>query len=108
MSRTTFRVLCGVPDEFCKGSPLKTDQVFHTKKCHQSHADAFRCMAQHLTRDLGFVRLSSRDFQAPNGGPIRILTRQSNYGAHLKPGKLGERHEPDEKKNNSLHGVVIG
>lgn len=112
---TRYKVLCGVPYEHCKGSTLITDQHFSTNaapsganKCHVSHEDAFKCMANYLTSVLGFTRISSREFQNPDNGPIRILTRQSKYGAHLRTGKLQQRYMPEPRDSKSNHGVIIG
>ena len=102
-----YRVLCGTPEDHCFGTKLITDQQLHTAKCHMNHSDAFRCYAHYLVHVLGFTRLSSREFQNPDGGPIRILTRQSKFGSKLKTGKLQERFMPEDRQVGN-RGVIIG
>lgn len=102
MSRVA-RFMCGVPDAECTGGILHTDQIFSTKKCHSSRAEAMRCM-QHYLEKTGFKKLSSREFQNPDNGPIRILPKRTKFGARLRQGKgeQGSRFEPERGS-----GVII-
>ena len=104
MSRQ-YRVLCGVPKEHCNGGKLVSDQVFQTDKCHSSHEDAFRCMAKYLTSVLGYKRLNGRDFEPPDGGPIRTLTKKMRFGGLLVFGKEHSRFMP-ERRNVGNRGTI--
>jgi len=48
--------------------------------------------------------IGGRCFRPPDGGPIRMLTKKSRFGASLRLGKLGERWMP---KSRGRSGVVI-
>lgn len=104
------RVLCGVPADRCSGSKLITDQSFVSDKCHASHEDAYRCMARHLVKDLGYTSLGGNAFMPPQGSGecIRVLTRKSKYGGLLVAGKPGSPRFMPEKRNAGNRGVVIG
>ena len=104
-------VLCGVPTEHCTGSKYTTDQKL-PPKAHGNHEEAFRCMRRYLIRQGWTQAGSSRDFRPPpnedgsSGGPIRILTKKSRYGARLRLGKLGERFMP-EPRDQGNRGVIV-
>ena len=102
------KILCGVPEEHCTGAKIITDQMLPSKtpKAHASSGEAFDCMARHLVGDLGFVRMGGREFRPPEGGSIRVLTKRTRYGGHLRAGKLGERYQPD--LNPGSRGTIIG
>jgi len=88
-----YVVLCGVPDQDCVGSKYITDQSL-PKKCHASRADAFQCMVRHLIK-LGFTRVGPREFVNPENGRVRVLSKQSHFGAVLRTGKEGNRFQPE-------------
>ena len=94
---TSYRVLCGVPQEKCTGGLLHTDQVFDTHKAHSSHNDAFKCMRKHLLSS-GYIQVGGREFQK-DGGPVLVLTKKIRYGGRLRRGKTetgikAQRFEP--------------
>lgn len=97
MSRQ-LRILCGVPSDECTGGLLQTDQQLGTNKCHTSRSDAFRCMKRHLERG-GFKQLSSREFENPENGFIRVLPKKSKFGGRLRSGKgeQGARFQPEQR-----------
>lgn len=78
------RYICGVPDARCSGSYVAT----HGKgmKVHETSKEAFRCMCRYLLAE-GYTQIGPREFAAPDNGPIRVLSKQSKYGAPLRPGK---------------------
>lgn len=82
------RILCGVPNEFCSGGILHTDQQL-AKKCHTTREEAMKCMGRYLQKS-GFEKTSNRTFIDPNSGYIRILPKVSKYGGRLRRGK-GEK-----------------
>jgi hypothetical protein len=102
---TKIKVLCSVPEEYCNGTRLVTDQGFHTCKAHTSHCDAFRCMCAYLVK-IGFKRVSSREFVNPENGYTRVLTRQTKFGGLLVTGKEKTRFMP-EKRNVGNRGVIL-
>lgn len=101
-----YRVLCGVPKEYCSGSKLSTDQAFPTDKCHSSHTEAYRCMARYLVKVLKYTALRNHSFAPPDGGPVRILTKRSRYGGLLIFGKEHTRFMP-EKRRQGNRGVIF-
>ena len=103
MSRKAV-VLCGVPTEHCSGGKYTTDQKL-SPKCHGTHLEAFNCMRKYLLRT-GYTQIGPREFQPPGGGPIRVLTKKSRFGARLRSGKLGERFMPEDREAGN-QGVVI-
>lgn len=85
------RFLCGVPASECEGTltRMHLSAGMHT---HGSSVDAFKCMKRYLLRH-GYTQIGPREFSAPptpenpDGGPIRVLTKKTRYGAPLRPGK---------------------
>lgn len=104
MSRKSV-VLCGVPNAFCCGSKYTTDQML-PPKCHGSHIEAFRCMKRYLCNHLGYEQIGSREFRPVNGGPVRVLTKKTRFGARLRAGKLGERFMPEDRVAGN-RGTII-
>lgn len=98
---SNFVVLCGVPELECTGGKLVTDQMLGTHKAHQSRAEAFRCHKRYLLKQ-GFTQLSPREFVNPENKRVRILNKQSKFGALLRPGKEGSRYMPKTGR-----GVII-
>src|SRR3990170_1147990 len=101
MSRV-YKVICGAPVEHCVGGFARTDQnqlQFNQKgkmvKCHDSHESAFRCYARYLTKIMGFKQLGPREFQDPESGYVRVLTKKIRFGSHLRWGKEHERFMPE-------------
>lgn len=87
-----YVVLCGVPEQHCVGGKLGPTQSFYrgSKKCHASRVEAFRCYVRYL-REQGYERVGPREFAAPNGGPVRVLTKKSRFGGLLRAGKENTR-----------------
>ncbi len=97
------KYLCGVPWEECTGSIVKMQNMWAsgaasarrgTARVHDSREEAFVCHRNHLLRQ-GFVQIGPRDFQAPNNGPVRVLTKKSTFGAELRWGKERSRWMTD-------------
>lgn len=88
--RGATRYLCGVPPDDCRGSAAILSAGFKAKgyKIHNTSTEAFNCMKQHLLKQ-GYTQVDSRAFSPPGGGPIRVLTKKSRYGAKMRPGKGG-------------------
>lgn len=85
---------CGVPAEACTGSLTTTSKSMGVGiRTHGSTEAAFNCQRRNLLK-LGYTQIGSRDFAAPNGGPVRVLTKKSRYGGELRSGKEGTRSMP--------------
>lgn len=94
--------LCGVPEGQCNGFAFTTHNLWRgSRRAHGSREEAFRCHVRHLIAE-GFTQLGPREFKAPNGGPIRILTKRSRFGAEMYWTSEKTRFMP---KNP---GIVIG
>jgi hypothetical protein len=108
---TRYRVICGVPEQFCTGGHLVSDQKLGTSKAHASHEDAFNCMAKYLVSQ-GFERLGAREFKDPQTGYVRVLQKKIRYGGLLVSGKTtkgakgGSRFMP-EKKRVGNRGTIV-
>lgn len=90
----TRKYLCGVPQPDCTGGLVKMTNLWRgTNKAHSSRRDAFQCHRRYLL-SLGYEQVGSREFAAPNGGPIRILTKVSHFGQQLRWGKEHSRWMP--------------
>lgn len=88
--RGKTKYLCGTPVENCGGSLGILSNGFKGKgyKLHNSPVEAFRCASRHLVK-IGFEKLSSREFRAPDGSGIRVLTKPSRFGSPMRAGKAG-------------------
>lgn len=69
------------------------------QKVHADSADAFKCHRKYLINIEKFVPLGSRELAAPDGSGVRVLTKQSRFGAILRGGKSGD-------KSSSAHRVM--
>lgn len=86
-----IKVMCGVPKECCCGSPTMANQSLgKSQKMHGSHEEAFKCYAQWLL-SRGYKQIGSREFMAPNDGPIEVLTKKVRFGAAMRPGKSADK-----------------
>jgi hypothetical protein len=86
--------LCGVPKDDCDGTFTKTSSgLGAAQKAHTLPREAFACMKRFLLRQ-GYVQVGQREFAPPDGGPVRVLTKQSRYGGRLRRGKEGTRRMP--------------
>jgi hypothetical protein len=61
------------------------------QKVHPDSVAAFKCHRKYLINVEGFTPLSSRDLRAPDGSGVRVLTKQSHFGAVLRGGKSGDK-----------------
>lgn len=90
------RYVCGVPKEYCVGSMTGASGGLHKGcKMHGTPQEAFKCHAKYLVSQ-GYVQVGSREFAAPNNGPIRVLTKKSRFGSRCRGGK-GERFMPEKQ-----------
>jgi len=98
-------VMCGTPPEHCTGGKVTTNTFLakSNPRAHRSHEEAYRCYRRYLLK-MGYEDIGGRCFRPPDGGPIRMLTKKSRFGASLRLGKLGERWMP---KSRGRSGVVI-
>ncbi len=95
--------LCGTPNEHCTGSKYTiTSNANMPSKAHSSRDEAFRCYKRHLLR-LGYTQVGSREFQAPNGGRVLVLSKKSRFGGRLRSGKENNRYMHDNCK-----GTITG
>lgn len=94
--------LCGVPKEFCSGglAQLSNSLKGRGMMAHQTPMESFKCHANYLLKT-GYVRLSSREFQKKEGGPILILTKPSRFGSRMRPGK-GTRSMPSNRTGGTI------
>lgn len=100
-SRIPYAYYCGVPNASCCGSVTPTNNGIRSKeaiKTHPQPEQAFACMRRHLINDLGYKQIGGRDFMPPDGGPVRVLTKQSRFGQQLRPGKEGTRNMVPTKR----------
>lgn len=89
--------LCGTPREFCTGSPTTVNSGLRGKdvsKTHGSPEGCFGCCKNYLVNVLKYVKVDSRAFAPPDGGPVRVLTKPCRFGAKLRNGKEGTRNMP--------------
>lgn len=71
-----LQYLCCTPDEYCHGKPVGDHRGAADKtKTHSTVEQVFSCQANYFLK-LGYIRLSRREFQAPNGGPIMVLSKK--------------------------------
>jgi hypothetical protein len=99
----TTKHLCGVPAQYCCGSTSITSKSIQgNPKLHNSSQEAMRCHGRYLINVLGYQKMGAREFSPPDGGPIRVLTKSSRFGARMRPGK-GGRNMPTKQRA----GVVI-
>ena len=91
---------CGVPSAFCSGSFTTTNAALKDssqKRVHNTPEAAFKCHGHYLVAGLGFTQVSAREFLAPDGSGLRVLTKPSRFGARLRNGKAGTRSMSDAK-----------
>lgn len=89
--------MCGVPRDKCSGAPGNVNAgLGGTRKIHSSPQEAFNCHKNYLLAQ-GYTQIDSRAFSPPDGGPVRILTKPSRFGAMLRNGKEGTRNMSNVK-----------
>lgn len=99
--------LCGCPADHCSGSvqPLNASmRQGPARRVHLSPEEAFKCRAGWLISK-GYERLSSREFRAPDGSGILVITKPSRFGARMRPGKQGTRNMVP-KRHGNRSGVI--
>lgn len=95
------RFLCGVPKDHCLGALTATHLGQGSVKLHGSSLAAFNCYRRYLIDVEGYTQIGPREFAAPNGGPIRVLTKKSRFGCMCRPGKENRWMFPQ-------HGIGAG
>lgn len=77
-------------------------------KTHLTPEQAFKCHAKYLVK-VGYVQLSTREFRAPDGSGIKVLTKQSRFGGKLRNGKEGTRNMPHVRghRAGARGGIII-
>lgn len=89
------RVLCGTPVNHCSGSKIPVSAWLggnSMQKVHPDSVDAFKCHRKYLISVEGFEPLGSRELRAPDGSGVRVLAKQSHFGAVLRGGKSGDKN----------------
>lgn len=95
----SFKVLCGVPSEFCSGGNyVVSSGLGRSRKVHKDHEEAFKCHSNFLISQ-GFKKIGIKEFIDPKDNTIRILTRKSKFGGKLRKGKEGSRAMPSNTNN---------
>lgn len=97
-SKGAYKYLCGVPNDSCGGGTgkgLSASIRKNVMKVHNTSSEAMACYKRYLLKS-GYEQLSSRVFQRP-GEPARFLTKQSRFGAKMRPGKAG-RNMPNGRR----------
>lgn len=102
--------LCGTPSIDCQGQVSDTSAGLRSmiKRFHRSRADAILCYKHHLEK-LGYVRVGSMDYRAPEalGGRVLMLGRAGKFGALLRPGKGGRSMPLSHGRFSSTGGTFI-
>lgn len=109
--RKPYVYLCGTPKEHCSGALTTCNAGMRGASVTKSHLgpdDAFRCHGKYLVK-IGFIQLSPREFKAPDGSGIRVLTKPSRFGAKLRNGKEGTRNMPHVRghRGGARGGVIV-
>lgn len=95
--RKPMMYMCGTPRDSCGGSLSQVNASLGGKrKIHASPQDAFNCHKNYLISQ-GYKQIDSRAFSPPDGGPVRVLTKPSRFGAALRNGKEGTRNMSNVK-----------
>ena len=91
-NRIPYAYYCGVPREHCSGSTITLADGIKGGKTHSQPEQGFACMCRYLVNVLGYKKLNTRDYQDPETGEVRVLTKPSRFGGRLRPGKEGTRN----------------
>lgn len=95
--RKPYMWTCGCPKDACSGANARVNMALGTgRRLHPSPEDAFRCRQRYLI-SIGYEQLGSREFKAPDGSGVLILTKQSRFGSMLRNGKEGTRNMSNVK-----------
>lgn len=109
--RKPYACACGTPKEYCSGGVTTVNAGMrggNVMKAHLDPTQAFKCHAKYLVK-VGYIQLSPREFRAPDGSGIKVLTKQSRFGAKLRNGKEGTRNMPHVRghRAGARGGVII-
>jgi len=105
MKSSRRRYVCPTPRAECSGAPTIVDSHGRTIKAHGSHGAAFDCYVAWL-RTQGYIRKSTREFYAPNGGPILVLTKKRRFGGAIRGGKRGTTSDSKRFNVPGIKGSV--
>lgn len=95
--RKPYVYMCGVPRDKCTGGQENLNAGLQgPRKVHPTSEAAFNCHKNFLISQ-GYTQVGSRDFSPPDGGPVRVLTKKSKFGARLRNGKEGTRNMSNVK-----------
>src|SRR5690348_7748840 len=90
--RRPYMYMCGVPRAECSGSLENVNVALGgARKLHSTPEEAFNCHRRYLISQ-GWTQTGPRTFSSPDGGPVRVLTKKSRFGAALRNGKEGTRN----------------
>jgi len=89
-------VLCGVPSLYCTGGRISVNAFLrsHITKGHGSASEAFKCYANYLKNEKGYVQVGPREFQLDEESPVLVLTKKTRFGERLRWGKNQDRWMP--------------
>jgi len=106
------KFICGVPSHECSGAPSMVNKSLPTDtKTHGSSLEAFRCYKQWLLRQ-GYTPVGNREFAAPNGGPVVVLTKKCRFGGRVRLGKgagtgTAKRWVPRVPGHEAKGGLIV-
>lgn len=96
-SKGTTKYACGTPYQHCGGGIGQVSHALIGKvKLHSSPQQAFNCHVKYLISQ-GYEKVGAREYKAPDGSGIRVLTRKSRFGSPMRPGKAGRNMPPSPK-----------
>lgn len=72
--------VCGTPAKCCTGKTNPKDG----NSFHGTQDQVRACVVNYYVNTLGYTKISPRELQAPNGGPILVLSKRP---VRAKPGK---------------------
>jgi hypothetical protein len=101
------RYLCGAPPQHCSGNgTFPSAGLGKSIKAHVSSVDAFKCYSRYLVNVEGYERIGGREFLKKGEG-VLVLTKQSRFGAELRPGKSNEKSNKAARFMPKSGGGVI-
>ena len=80
-------VMCGTPKEFCNGGNTDVNTGNLTERINGSSPEAFRCYKRYLLNQLGYEQVGAREFRAPDGSGILVLSKKTHFGGIFRQGK---------------------
>ena len=95
--RKPYMHTCGSPRDLCSGASSRVNQALGGgRKLHSTPQDAFRCRQRSLVAS-GYQQLGPREFLAPDGSGVLVLTKACRFGSALRNGKEGTRNMSNVK-----------